>query len=226
MSPQGGEPLPVFVYFDYVCPFSYVGRARLGLLAEERPLDVTWRPFEIHPGVPPGGRPVRELGVPPDEWTSMERAVEEMARELDLPFSLPDVVASSGEALQAAEFARDVSLDTFRRLHDRLFRAYFAGGRNLGRREELLEIAAGAGVDREALRGALEDGRYESELRRAREEAERYDVTGTPTFLFGRFKVVGAAPLPVLREAAARAAGEEDGGGEAHDGTEREGGSG
>ena len=37
-------------------------------------------------------------------------------------------------------------------------------------------------------------------------EAERYGIDQTPVFLFGRFKVVGAAPTEVLLEAAQRAA--------------------
>jgi predicted DsbA family dithiol-disulfide isomerase len=69
----------------------------------------------------------------------------------------------------------------------------------------LLEVAASAGVDPGALERALDDGRYESELEAASAEAERYGITGTPGLLFGRFLLIGAAPMDELRRAADRA---------------------
>ncbi|NIP60570.1 MAG: DsbA family protein, partial [Gemmatimonadetes bacterium] len=60
--------VPVSVYSDYTCPWCYVGLRRLDRLREELPegleLDVTWRPFEIHPEVPREGMPVEDLGYP------------------------------------------------------------------------------------------------------------------------------------------------------------------
>jgi predicted DsbA family dithiol-disulfide isomerase len=201
----GARPVRVFVYGDYACPFSYVADARLQRLAEEQDLEIRWRPYEIHAAVPSDGLPVREAGYPPDEWTDLSSRIRELAGELDLPVTIPDFIPNSHQALQVAEFARDVGQDAFERVHEALFRAYFVRGRNFGRRDVVLDVAQAAGLDREAVAMALEDGRYEEELGRASREAERYHVTGTPTFLFGRFKVVGAAPLPVLRDAALRA---------------------
>lgn len=206
--PPGDEdrsPLDAFFYGDYVCPFSYLLDARLGELGGELELRLHWRPFPVHRAVPSDGLPVEQLGRDPEEQARLEAEVGRQARQLGLELQMPAFVANSHEALQAAEFARDLGEEAFRRTHRRLFRAYFVEGRNLGRRETLLEVAAASGLDREGLEHALEDGRYRSELERAAEEAERYEVTGTPTLLVGRHKVVGAAPPEVLREAADRA---------------------
>lgn len=202
---EGRPPVDVFFYGDYVCPFSYVMDARAGGLREELGLRLHWRPLPVHRAVPADGLPAERLGREPDEQARLETEVARQARELELELELPDFVANSHEALQAAEFARDLGDEAFRRTHRRLFRAYFVEGRNLGRREVLLEVAGEADLDREGLDHALEDGRYRSELERATEEAERYGVEGTPTLLVGRHKVVGAAPEEVLREAAGRA---------------------
>jgi predicted DsbA family dithiol-disulfide isomerase len=199
------------VYGDYVCPFSYIGDARLRRLAEAESLEIRWRPFELHPALPAEGLPVREAGYPPDEWSDAVQKLEAMAMGLDLPFHVPDFVANSHLALQVGEFARDLGAEAHRAVHAALYRAYFVEGRNLGRREDVLDVAESAGLDREAVERALEDGRYEDELERATAEAERYEITGTPTFLFGRFKVVGAAPLSVMRDACRRARDAEQG---------------
>lgn len=203
-------PVPVFVYWDYSCPFCYVGARRLERLARERELRVAWRPLEIHTGVPAEGLPVKEAGFAPDRWAEIVESLDRMAREEGMELEVPSFIARTDEALQAALFAQDLGDEPFQRLHRALFRAYFVDEVNIGRRDRLLEVADEAGVDPEALAEALEDERYEDELRRAREEAARYEVTGTPTFLFDRHKVVGAAPVDVLREAADRAAGESD----------------
>lgn len=198
-------PVDVFLYGDYVCPFSYVADARVRRLRGELALRVHWRPLSIFPAVPADGLPLEGTDRPPEAWARLEADVSEMARKEGLTFALPDFVANSHEALQAGEFARDLGPEVFVRAHRALFQAYFVEGRNLGRREVLLDVAGGAGLDRQALEGALEDARYAEELERASREAARYDIEGTPTLLFGRHKVVGAAPEEVLREAAGRA---------------------
>lgn len=208
------DPVVVFLYGDYGCPFTYLTDRRLELLGRERPLEVRWRPLYLGPGA----RPVRGAGVgtragrreASEEaagglWEDVRRELEEAAAELDLPLRFPAAPVDSRESLQAAEFARDVGEACFRRLHRALFRAVFAEGLDLGDRPTLLSVAEGAGLDGAALEGALQDARYEGELVAAREEAERYRITGTPGLLVGRFLLIGAAPLEELRRTAERA---------------------
>lgn len=94
----------------------------------------------------------------------------------------------------------------------RVRRAFFAQGRNIGRREVLLEIAEEAGLDRPAFRRAFEGGAARAAvLEEARLGGERYGVRGTPTVMledgtklrhpiaFPRLRghtVVGVMPLP------------------------------
>lgn len=202
----------VWFYGDYGCPFSYLVDRRLELLGRERPLEVAWRPLALYPdavrrrGAGVGARDGHAAGSEPVAGGEggLRRDLARAAAELGLPLCLPGP-ADTREALQAAEFARDLGPAAFGRLHRALFRAHLGEGRDIGARAVLLELAEEAGVDREGLERALEDGRYESELERAREEAERYGIEATPGLLFGRFLLVGAAPLAELRRAAERA---------------------
>lgn len=207
---SGEGRVTAYVYWDYSCPFSYVATHRLRRLEEERPLELHWRPFEVHPGLPEEGIPARELGYGPDRWSRLLDEVTGMAEEEGLELDVPRFVPRTSEPLQAALFAGDVGADAFDRLHRALFRAFFVEGRNVGLREVVLDAAESAGVDRDGLERALEDERYAEELPGVRAEADRYGIDGTPTILFGRFKVVGAAPMEVLREAAGRASDEGD----------------
>lgn len=202
------RPIRVWFYGDYACPFSYLGWERLERLCRERALRVVWRPLELRPDLPPDGIRVAR----PEEIFGGEegagRRWTEAARALGLPHDPPSFLPNTRLALESAEFARDLGDAAFRALHEGLFAAYFARGADLGDRETLLALASDRGIDREGLEAALEDRRYEAELQRAEEEALRYGVEGTPTLLFDRFMVVGAAPLADLRRAAERAAAE------------------
>lgn len=192
MSPADA-PVPVFVYFDYVCPYSYLALHLLDDLQTERPLRIEWRPLET--------RPADEGGV---DWAELT----DKAASLGAPLYRPASTPSTGLAHQATQFARDLGDEAHRRLHRAIFRAHFVRGIDIGRRENLIQLANEEGIDRQAFEQALEDGRYSEELAEAEREATRYDISETPTMLFGRFKVIGAATPEVIREAAGRAAAE------------------
>lgn len=208
------SPVRVWLYGDYGCPFTYLADRRLQLLARERPLRVIWRPLALYPeavlrraaGVGHGASwdvPAGQGEAGEDEALLGE--LRRAAGDLGLSLHLPAPRVETALALQAAEFARDLGYGAFQRFHRTLFEAYFGRGRDIGARAVLLELSEQAGIDREALERALEDGRYETELDAAREEATRYGITGTPGLLFGRFLLLGAAPLEELRCAADRA---------------------
>lgn len=196
----GTDPVPVFVYFDYSCPFSYLACALLDAVSSATPLRIVWRPLEAWPGGDSGER----AGLEEYDW----EALAESAAEVGVPLYRPARRPLTRLALQAGEFAYDLGEEAHQRLHRAIFRAHFVRGLDIERPEHLLQIAVEEGLDREAFELALEDGRYQEELTRSEVEAERYGIAQTPTMLFGRFKVVGAAPPDVLEEAARRASEE------------------
>jgi predicted DsbA family dithiol-disulfide isomerase len=62
-----------------------------------------------------------------------------------------------------------------------------------------------AGVDPAALREALDAGRYSAEIEKQMEWSRSNGVTGVPTTIFnGRFAVVGAQDVDLLRDVAGR----------------------
>jgi predicted DsbA family dithiol-disulfide isomerase len=66
----------------------------------------------------------------------------------------------------------------------RVRRAFFAGGRNIGRREVLLEIAEEAGMDLRRFERAFQSGEArEAVLEEGRLGKERYRVRGTPALM-------------------------------------------
>jgi predicted DsbA family dithiol-disulfide isomerase len=211
-EPTDPDAVRVFVYFDYSCPYSYLAVTLLETAATPTPLRVVWRPLETRSEIGAQGLSKAPVDAPSGAAGEVEGSADpdwselgERAAELGVPLYRPEKWPDTRAALQASEFARDLSEEAHRRLHRAIFRAHFVRRMDIGRVDHLLRLATEEGIDTEALAAALEDGRYLEELARTESEAERYGIRQTPVFLFGRFKVVGAAPAEVLLEAARRA---------------------
>lgn len=207
------EPPPdltVEVYSDYTCPWCYVGLPRLERAREQLAgrvaLDVTWRPFEIHPEVPEEGMPVEELAYSEEEWERMMEHLRRQAEEEGLEIGARPRVSNTHEALMAGTWVQTEHPEHFDAFHEALFRAYFAEGRDLGDRAVLREVAGEVGLDGHELETALEEGAGEEELEATRREARRLGISGTPTFVFGgNHAAVGAQPTEALVRAAEQA---------------------
>ena len=200
---NGGKPrLSVTVFSDYICPFCYVGDARLDKLREGYELDVEWVFFEIHPDNPAEGKPVEELGYPPERWKQMMANLEQMARDDGLALAPRTFTTNSHSALLLAEAVRWLAPEAFERLHKRLFEAYFAERRNIGDRDVLRAIADECGIAAQVVDQAWSDPVYEKRLRDQFWRAAQIGVQGVPAFLFGRYIVSGAVPAETLYRAA------------------------
>jgi len=85
-------------------------------------------------------------------------------------------------------------------IHDKLYRAYFVDSRNIGDIEVLVEIAQSVGLPAEEARAVLTERRFKDAVDADWEKSHRYGVTGVPTFVAGRHRVVGAQPYEVLEQ--------------------------
>ena len=204
-------PVTVFLYGHYACPHTFIAQGRLDVLASESPIAQGWRPLAPQDGAR-GTSDWSAIAGSGEDVADVLPALRRDAASLGFTLSLPRTAPDPRPALQAAEFARDCGPEPFGRFHRALFRAVFEEGFDIAVRRVLLGLGERSGVDREGLDAALEDGRYEQALRDVEEEAVRYAIEATPTMLIGRYKLVGAAPLDVLRETVERAREEPENG--------------
>ena len=166
-------------------------------------VDIDWRGFELHPETPLGGRPITDR-VSRERLPQLKSGLREFAasfgvENLDLPERLPN----TRRALAIAEYAREQGkLEAFR---DAAMHAHWREGKNLEDEHDLREIALCAGLEPEAALQARGADRYLQRVDAIREEATQIGVTGIPTFVLGRYGVVGCQPYDVIARAADRA---------------------
>jgi predicted DsbA family dithiol-disulfide isomerase len=201
--------MTIDVYADIACPWCYVGRARLKQALDRRPdLDVAlrWRPFQLQPDMPAGGRDFREvLERKFGGWDRARRMfdrIRELGSELGLTFDFDAIEAAPNTAdahrlvLWAQNRGRGDATATA------LFRAYFSKGRNVSDADVLVDCAAAAGLDADAARTLLDGTDYADAVRESQAQAQRRGITGVPCYVFGdRHAVTGAQPTEVFVEA-------------------------
>ncbi len=184
-----------------------MGGRRLARLSDAFDLKVDHNFLEIHPDTPPEGKPVSALGYPAGIWNQIKANLARMGKSEGIVFADRKFTTNSHRALLLAEAARDSAAGLLEELSERLFRAYFTGGRNIGDPAVLREIAKAAGVPEQAVARAWSDPAYEERLKTQGEAAARAGVTGIPTFVFAdKWIVEGAVPTDTLREIARKAA--------------------
>ncbi len=194
--------LKVTVFSDYICPFCYVGAARLERLREHYDLRVNWCFVEIHPETSPAGEPVAALNYSSDTWQRMMAALRELAREEDLVYREHDFTTNSHAALQLAEVAKFTDRDVFYRLHASLFAALFQRGDNIGDRAVLQRLGCEAGMSEQQVEQAWTDEAAAARLRQYQMAASELHVRATPTFFVGETRLNGVVPVAQLIRAA------------------------
>lgn len=163
--------------------------------------------LEIHPETPAEGRPVSELGYPPEQWARMMENLNRMGKAEGIVFSERTFTTNSHKALLLAEAAKEEGPDIFEALNEGLFRAYFTEGRNIGDPQVLRDVAQAAGVPAGRMEQAWSDAAYEERLARDHAAAAEIGITGIPLFIVdGRWILEGAVPVEMLREVAQKVA--------------------
>lgn len=220
---QHTVPISIDVVSDVVCPWCYIGLKRLDAAmaqAQEVPVDVRWRPYQLDSTIPPEGRDRRQYMLAKfgseEKLREIHARVAESGRSAGIDFAF-DAIKVSPNTLDAHRLIRWAASAEGNRqteVKKRLMQAYFEEGRNVGDRAVLIEIARGAGMDAAVVEALLASDADIAETRAEIETAQQMGVTGVPCYLLeGRYAVMGAQDPAVLADAirqisAAKARGE------------------
>ena len=91
------------------------------------------------------------------------------------------------------------------KIHDTLFRAYFVDAKNIGKREVLVEIAEQVGLPPNEAMDVLLSRSFKQAVDADWKRCVAFGVNAVPTFLAGRFMMVGAHPYENLEQLVIRA---------------------
>jgi len=159
-------------------------------------------PFELHPEIPPEGRP-REEVLPAAYMARAQEGVNRLAATVGLDLRLHERLINSRPTLQAAEFAREQG--RFEAMHDELMKADWDEGRDVSDMGVLREVAARVGVDVAGMEAAVKEDRFGDYLDARRHEAEELGINGIPAHVIAdRYLVMGAQPYDLFERVMAK----------------------
>ncbi|MET3567381.1 MULTISPECIES: DsbA family oxidoreductase [Microbacteriaceae] len=199
------EPIKIDIWSDIACPWCYIGKRKFeagsGLFAgagDGRGVEVEYHSFELSPDTPVDfdGSEIDFLaghkGLPAEQVQQMLERVTGIASSVGLDYDFDNLKhTNTVKAHELLHFAKANGKQL--ELAERLFRAYFIEGRHVGRVEDLADLAAEVGLDRDAALQALESEQYLQDVRADQATAGEYGINGVPFFVIdGKYGVSGA----------------------------------
>jgi len=194
------SPIKVDIWSDVQCPWCYIGKRKFeaGAAAFDGDVEVEYHSFELAPDTPVDfdGTPVDYLsqrkGMPAEQVALMLANVTGIASSVGLDYDYDHVhqtnTIKAHELLHYAK-AQGRQLE----MKERLLKAYFVDGRHVGRTEDLADLAAEIGLDRDEVVGVLTDETYLADVKADVAQAVAYGIQGVPFFVIdGTYGVSGA----------------------------------
>lgn len=192
----------VEIWSDVVCPWCAIGRARFAEavagFSHPEAVDVVYRDFELDPTAPesrPGTMAEhlsRKYGMSVAEAQHMNDHLVEVAALDGLEFDFDR--ARPGNTFDAHRLLQ-LALERGRQheVLDALMIGYFRDGLAVAARDELADVAVGAGLDAAEVAEVLEGDRYADAVRADERRAQSLGISGVPFFLIeGKFAIPGA----------------------------------
>ena len=166
----------VRLYYDVVCPYSYMESHAVEALEDAGELEVEWLPFELRPAPKPLLQ-VRGDHLRTDWTRHVYRRALERGIEIHLPRFQPRSTLPLAACLWAGEAGR------LREFKHALYEAFFCEGEDIAADAEIARAASRAGLDGDAAVAAAYDPRRHERMRGVRHDAEAAGVAGVPSLL-------------------------------------------
>ncbi|BEL10611.1 DsbA family oxidoreductase [Actinoplanes sichuanensis] len=199
--------MDIQVWSDVVCPWCYIGKARLekALAAIGGEVTVTYRAFQLSAEPVPEPLPIKQAMAArfggPEQVEEMLARVTEMAAAEGLTIDYDRAVAANTFAAHRL-IAWAATQDRQADMLDALQRAHFADGVDIGSLPAIAGVAGSIGLDAGDALTHLESEAGTTAVNTDIEEARALGISSVPTFVIdGKYAMPGAHDTETLLSA-------------------------
>ncbi len=197
--------MKIDIWSDVICPFCYIGKRKLEAALEQSGIeaDIEWHSFELDPAAPRSfGAPLPEVlqkmyGFTYGQAIGMLMHEELEARRMGLDFqwrsAKPGNTFDAHRLIHLAKQHEQQGMGG--KLKERLLRAYFSEGQDIGDQLVLRCLAIEMGLDAGEVDAVLAGERFGDAVRADEEEAKQRGISGVPYYLIN-----GQVSLPGMRK--------------------------
>lgn len=197
------------VWSDIVCPFCYVGKKKLERAIEHlgfrNQVHIVWHSFQLDPYMP------RNLAVPtaihlcrtkrwdPAQFVAMTGRVQQLAAPYGIHFHFDKALSfNTRDAHRLLHWSKEHNAQN--ELQEAFMHAYFTEGRDLARKDTLLNIVEEVSLPVAEARAVLESEAYEEAVEEDLYRARMLGIQGVPFFLIDEKEVIAGAQKDSLFE--------------------------
>jgi predicted DsbA family dithiol-disulfide isomerase len=202
--------MKVEIWSDIVCPFCYIGKRKFEKALEsfdaKDKVEIVWRSFQLDPEmeyVP--NQSVHEYlgkrkGATAKEGKQMNDSMAAIAKEVGLEYNFDKaIINNTFDAHRLLHLAKTKGLQN--EMKERLFKAYYTEGRNIGDLSTLVQLGEEVGLSADEIKNTLQSDAYANEVELDQYEAQQVGVRGVPFFVFNnKYAVSGAQPTNVFTQ--------------------------
>jgi predicted DsbA family dithiol-disulfide isomerase len=194
----------VDVISDVICPWCYIGKKRLekaiAALDSQHRVQVRWLPFQLNPTMPKEGISRKEYRI--RKFGSWEQSLELDAKivavgqteGIHFAFGRIERTPNTVDAHRLIWLAdQQVCQDA---IVESLFLAYFTEGRDISNRQTLIDVVAGAGLERHRAEAILNSEEGMDAIKEAQELSRWHRVDGVPFFIINNEITLSGAQQP------------------------------
>ncbi len=218
--------ITIDVVSDIVCPWCYLGKARLEkaleLTAGQVDVDIVWRPYQLDPNTPPEGvdhhaRLAEKFGGK-DKVDSAHKQITDMGKEVGLAYDFDAIklTPNSLDAHRLLHWALAMGPDVQNKLAGLLFKANFEDGEFLGDHSVLTRLAVEAGMEKDVVERLLASDADIDSVRQEISTAQQMGISGVPCYIVNQKYAISGAQMPetlagALLSIASESQGSDDG---------------
>lgn len=192
------------IWSDYVCPFCYIGKRKLEKALEKYTGDyeIVYKAYQLDPNAKTEAQLstndvlAKKYNLTLEKVRQMNESVRQHALTVGLNYKFDGMhYPNTFNAHRLVSYAKTKGLD--QALSERLFKAHFIEGLNIGLNETLLELASEIGLN--DVEDVLNSNGYAEAVQTDIKEAREIQIQGVPFFVFNRkYAISGAQPLEVF----------------------------
>ena len=179
------------IFTDYVCPWCYLGQARLKKVITKYKIKLDIIHFPLHPETPKEGRNLLDLfRCSQEELNQKNSMMNKLMNEENLEYNFREFTYNSRLAQELGYWAQLKYKNDV--IHDELYKSYLIDKKNIYEINILLNAASRAKLPQQEAKEILEKRTYKDMIDKHWEYSYKIGVTGVPTYILDKSYLVGA----------------------------------
>lgn len=196
--------LQIELFYDYVCPFCYLGEVPFERAIEGMDVEVKLCPFELRRPPVPKVDPMHDEAKIQRFNEVLYPAAQELGVEMKLPWISPHPYTTL--TFQGFYYAKEFGKET--EYNHAIFHRFYVDEQDIGEMPVIQSVLEQLGLDPAGMEAVAAEGRYLEQLDADKAYAKQREVKSIPTFIIGSQRLTGIHTVEEFRQAMADAEAE------------------